>query len=338
MSKGLPASVPPRGPRARDVSPFGTFIEIFLQALLAGILIGAIYGLMCVGLGIIFGVMRVINFAQGEFLMLGMYFTFYLVVGYDLLWFLGPTVGPYVGALIAGPVLFVFGYLLHKFLIARVTGVSVVGTEGEGHYAQLILTLGIALVLQNGGLILFGSTPVSVRTPLSARAWEIPLVYNADASLFLNKARAVAGVVSVVVAAALYWLINRSRLGKTLRAAADNANAAIYMGIDVDRAYRIAFGIGIGVTAVAGGLVATYNPFQPYIGLDFVIIMYAGVVLGGMGSILGAFWGGMTIGLVQQLSTLVLPTQLQNATIFVVFLLIVLVRPQGLFGRATERV
>ena len=107
------------------------------------------------------------------------------------------------------------------------------------------------------------------------------------------------------------------------------------MGIDVDRAHRIAFGIGTGITAIAGGLVATYNPFQPYVGLDFVIIMYAGVVLGGMGSILGAFWGGMTIGLVQQLSTLVLPTQLQNAAIFVVFLLIVLLRPQGLFGRAT---
>ena len=120
------------------------------------------------------------------------------------------------------------------------TGISVAGTEGEGHYAQLILTLGLALVLQNGGLILFGSTPQSVRTPLSAHAWEIPLLYDANASLFLNKARAVAGVVSVVVAVALYWLINRSRLGKTLRAAADNAAAAIYMGIDVDRAYRIA--------------------------------------------------------------------------------------------------
>ncbi len=298
------------------MTSLGTFIEIFLQALIAGILIGAIYGLMCVGLGIIFGVMRVINFAQGEFLMLGMYFTFYLVVGFNMLSFLGPVVGPYTGALLAGPALFAVGYVLHRFLISRVTGVSVAGTEGEGHYAQLILTLGLALVLQNGGLILFGSTP----------------------PLFLNKARAVAGVVSVVVAVALYWLINRSRLGKTLRAAADNAAAAIYMGIDVDRAYRIAFGIGIGITAIAGGLVATYNPFQPYIGLDFVIIMYAGVVLGGMGSILGAFWGGMTIGLVQQLSTLVLPTQLQNATIFVVFLLIVMVRPQGLFGRATERV
>src|ERR1700693_2087499 len=178
------------------MTSFGTFFEIFLQALLAGILIGAIYGLMCVGLGIIFGVMRVINFAQGEFLMLGMYFTFYVVVAFNLLWFLGPTVGPYVGALMAGPVLFVVGYALHKFLIARVTGISVAGTEGEGHYPQLILTLGIALVLQNGGLILFGSTPVSVRTPPSARAWEIPLLYDANASVFLHKARAVAAGVS----------------------------------------------------------------------------------------------------------------------------------------------
>jgi branched-chain amino acid transport system permease protein len=318
------------------VTSLGNFVEIFLQALTAGILVGAIYGLMCVGLGIIFGVMRVINFAQGEFLMLGMYFTFYVVAGFNLLWFLGPSIGPYTGALLAGPALFAVGYALHRFLISRVTGVSVAGTEGEGHYAQLILTLGVALVLQNGGLILFGSTPQSVRTPLSSRAWEIPLLYDANAALFLNKARAVAGIVSVIVAVALYWFITRSRLGKTLRAAADNSAAALYMGIDVDRAYRIAFGIGI--TAIAGGLVATYNPFQPYIGLDFVIIMYAGVVLGGMGSILGAFWGGMTIGLVQQLSTLVLPMQLQNAAIFVVFLLIVMLRPQGLFGRATERI
>jgi branched-chain amino acid transport system permease protein len=320
------------------VTPLGIFVETFLQALLAGILLGAIYGLMCVGLGIIFGVMRVINFAQGDFMMLGMYFTFYLVVNFNLLWFLGPSAGPYTGALLAGPAFFVIGYVVHRFLVSRVTGTSVAGTEGEGHHAQLILTLGLALVLQNGGLILFGSTPQSVRTPLSVRAWEIPLLYDADALLFVNKARAVAGLISVFVALALYWFINRSRLGKTLRAAADNAAAAVYMGIDVDRAYRIAFGIGIGITAIAGGLVATYNPFQPYIGLDFVIIMYAGVVLGGMGSILGAFWGGMTIGLVQQLATLVLPLQLQNAAIFVVFLLIVLVRPQGLFGRAAERI
>lgn len=316
----------------------GILAENFLQALAAGLLVGAIYGLMCVGLGIIFGVMRVINFAQGDFLMLGMYVTLYIVAGVALLPISGSAAIPFVAALLAGPVLYAGGYFLHKFLISRVTGTRATAFEGEGHYAQLILTLGVSLVLQNGGLILFGSTPQSVRTPLSSRAWEIPLLYSADSSLFLNKARVIAAVVSIFVGLALYWIVNRSRLGKLLRAAADNPRAATYMGIDVNWAHRIAFGIGIGITAIAGGLVATFNPFQPYVGLDYVIIMYAGVVLGGMGSILGAYWGGMTIGLVQQLSTLVLPTQLQNATIFVVFLLLVLIRPQGLFGRTSERV
>ncbi|MGE5203009.1 MAG: branched-chain amino acid ABC transporter permease [Acidobacteriota bacterium] len=320
------------------MSSFEVFVEIFLQALTAGILVGALYGLMCVGLGIIFGVMRVINFAQGDFLMLGMYATLYIVGGAAAFPFLVGSATPFVAALLAGPLLCAGGYLLHRFLISRVTGTKVAGIEGEGHYAQLILTLGVALILENGGLILFGSTPQSVRTPLSARAWEIPLVYNDTSSVFLNKARVIAALVSLVVGAALYWLINRSRLGKTLRAAADNSQAASYMGIDVDRAHRIAFGIGTGITAIAGGLVGTFNPFQPYVGLDYVIIMYAGVVLGGMGSILGAFWGGMTIGLVQQMAPLVLDAQLQNAAIFVVFLLVVLIRPQGLFGRATERV
>ncbi|HKO06417.1 MAG TPA: branched-chain amino acid ABC transporter permease [Alphaproteobacteria bacterium] len=314
------------------------FAETFLEALAAGLFLGCIYGLMCVGLGLIFGVMRVINFAQGDFLMLGMYFTLYVVSVWGLLAFLGPAAAPFVGAVLAGPALFVGGYLLHRLLIARVSGTSVTGSEDEGRSAQLILTLGVALALENGALILFGSTPQSARTTLALRAWEIPLLYDPTAAVFINKASVVACVLSIVIAAALYLLINRSRLGKTLRAAADNPTAAIYMGIDVDRAHRIAFGIGTGVTAVAGGLVATYHPFQPYVGLDYVIIMYAGVVMGGMGSILGAFWGGLTIGLVQQLSTLVLPTQLQNAAIFAVFLLVVLMRPQGLFGRAAERI
>jgi branched-chain amino acid transport system permease protein len=292
---------------------------------------------MCVGLGLIFGVMRVINFAQGDFLMLGMYFTLYVVTSLGGFAFLGPAAAPFAGALLAGPALFAGGWILHRLLIARVTGIRVAGYEGAGHYAQLILTLGIALILENGGLILFGSTPASVGTPLSSSAWEIPLYYDDYSAVFLNKARALACLVSVLVALALYWFINGSRLGKALRAAADNPEAATYMGIDVDRAHRLAFGIGTGITAIAGGLVGTYYPFQPYVGFDFVIIMYAGVVLGGMGSILGAFWGGLTIGLVQQLSTLVLPLQLQNAAIFVVFLLIVQLRPQGLFGRAVER-
>jgi branched-chain amino acid transport system permease protein len=317
------------------MSGLAGFTESFLQALTAGVLVGCIYGLMCLGLGLIFGVMRVINFAQGDFLMLGMYVTLYLaaVLGGGAL--LGPA-APFIAAICAGPVLFVGGYLLHRLLVARVTGIRVAGIEGDGHYAQLILTLGVALILENGGLIVFGSTPQSVRTPLSSSAWEIPLLHDGSA-IFVNKARSIAALISIAAAVGLYWFIARSRLGKALRAAADNPEAATYMGIDVDRAHRIAFGVGTGVTAVAGGLVATYSSFQPYVGLEFVIIMYAGVVLGGMGSMLGAFWGGMTIGLVQQLSSLVLSPQLQNTAIFVVFLAVVLLRPEGLFGRRTER-
>jgi len=271
------------------VTPFGIALEAFLQALTAGILLGCLYGLMCVGLGLIFGVMRVINFAQGDFLMLGMYVNFYLVTGFGALAFLGPMIGPYVGALLAGPALFIFGWLLHRLLMSRITGTRAVGSEAEGHYSQLIFTLGLALVLENGALILFGSEPQSVRTPLSSRAWEIALSPDGVSAVFINKASVAAALLSLVIGLALYLVIGRTLLGKTLRAAADNPAAATYMGIDVDRAHRLAFAIGAAITAIAGGLVATYHPFQPYVGFDFVIIMYAGVVLGGMGSILGAF-------------------------------------------------
>jgi branched-chain amino acid transport system permease protein len=311
-------------------------IENTLNVLAAGVTIGCIYGLMCIGLGLIFGIMRIVNFAQGELLMLGMYASLYLVAGGGVFAFLGPYAGPFIGALCAGPIVFAGGALLHRFLIARVSGLRTAGSIDDGHFGQLLVTLGISLILQNGGLILFGSTPQTVRTPLASRAFEITGFYG-DATVFLNKARLVACVVAIVTAIALYLMLEYTRLGKALRAAADNPTAATYMGIDVDRAYRVAFALGCGITAVAGGLMATYLSFGPFIGLDYVIIMYSGVVLGGMGSILGAFWGGLTVGFVQQCSALVLPPQLQNAAIFVVFLMIVLLRPQGLFGRSAER-
>ena len=313
------------------------FAENFLQALTAGILTGVIYGLMCVGLSLIFGVMRVINFAQGDFMMLGMYgawFVFGLLVpgGSG-----GAVFAPYVAALAAGPLVFVAGVLVHKLLVSRVTGMRGSALESEGHYAQLILTLGIALILQNGGLYVFGSQPVSISTPLSSNAWEVGPLYGDLVSVFVNQGQLVSAVIAAVAVLGFVVLMNRSRLGKALRAAADNPEAALYMGIDVERAHRIAFGFGVAITGVGGGLLASSYPFQPYVGLEYVIVMYAGVVLGGLGSVSGAFFGGLTIGLVQQLSTLFLPQQLQNTAIFVVFLAIVLIRPQGLFGRAVRR-
>jgi branched-chain amino acid transport system permease protein len=312
-------------------------VENFLQLLCAGLLTGTIYGLMCVGLSVIFGVMRVVNFAQGEFMMLGMYVALYVfgLLGASLV--LPDALAPFVAALAAGPIVFVAGALLHKLLVSRVTGLGGTALQGDGHYAQLILTLGISLILSNGGLVLFGSTPVSIATPLSSSPWVVGPLWGEEVLLFLNQAQTLAALVAIAVVVGFATFMARSRLGRSLRAAADNPRAAIYMGIDVDRAYRLAFGFGVGLTAIGGGLLASTYPFQPYVGIEYVIVMYAGVVLGGLGSLRGAFFGGLTIGLVQQLSALFLPNQLQNTAIFVVFLIIVLLRPEGLFGRAARR-
>jgi branched-chain amino acid transport system permease protein len=280
--------------------------------------------------------MRLINFAQGDFLMLGMYFALAAVALLGLGDTLGTVPAVLVCAFVAVPVFFVIGWIAHGALLSRV-GQEQGLSDLEAHQAQLIMTLGISLVLTNGGLMLFGSTPVSINTSLSSQAFVFGPFGSEGLTIFLNKALVLAAFVAVATTVALYFLLQRTALGKRLRAAADNPTAALYMGIDVTRSYRITFGLGIGLTAAAGVMVATYYPFQPYVGLDFIVIMYAGVVLGGMGSVMGSFWGGLIIGLVQQLSSLFLPLQLQVTTVFIVFLAILLIRPRGLFGRTVER-
>jgi len=315
----------------------GIIVENILQALLTGLLVGSVYGLLCVGLGMIFSVMRVINFAQGEFMMIGMYAALFCFQALGFGSALGVWLGLIASALAAGVILYAIGALLHPALLARVTGTRVAGSEGDGHYPQLTLTLGLSLLLANGGLIVFGSSPRTIQTDLSSSAWTIGPLMGEDVLLFLNKARVLTFGVTLAVAVCVALFITRTRTGKILRASADNALAAMYMGIDVTRAHRLAFALGAAITGIAGGLLAASYPFQPYVGVEFVVIMYAGVVLGGMGSIRGAFWGGLTIGLVQQMSSLVLPMQLQGAAIFGMFLLVMLCRPQGLFGRVTDR-
>ncbi|SHH20428.1 branched-chain amino acid ABC transporter permease [Pollutimonas bauzanensis] len=319
------------------MDPSLIIVENILQALLTGIVVGGVYGLLCAGLGMIFGVMRVINFAQGEFLMLGMYASLFIFTQFGLNAAIGPVLGPVVSALLAGVLLYAFAAMLHPLLLARVTGTRAAGSDGDGHYQQLTLTLGLSLILQNGALILFGSGARTIQTSLTSSAWEIGPLLGDDISVFLNKGRTVSFLATVVVVLVVALFITRSRTGKMLRAAADNPEAATYMGIDVGKSHRYAFGLGAAITAIGGGLIAVNFPFHPYVGIEFIVIMFAGVVLGGIGSIAGAFWGGLTIGLVQQLSAIVLPVQLQNAAIFVVFLLIILLRPQGLFGRSVDR-
>ena len=176
-----------------DLPPF---LAEFLQAFAAGVTVGGAYALMCIGLGIIFGSMRVINFAQGDFLMLGMYVAFYLTTGYGILSFLGPYAGPIIAAFLAGPVVFAIGWVVHRFIVARVTGLGVAASEGAGAYGQIIVTLGLSLILQNGGLIVLGSTPTGIRTPLSRSSWDIGPV-------LLNQARVVSFLVAVALVIAV---------------------------------------------------------------------------------------------------------------------------------------
>lgn len=315
-----------------------TTIENVAQRIVTGALVGSIYGLLCTGLGMIFGVIRVINFAQGEFMMLGMYTTLFVGAAIAAALAIGPAGGAYAAVGVAALVMAAVGWALQRYVIHHVSGSRVLSSESGGHFAQLILTLGLSLVIANLVLIAFGSSPRTVQSTLASSSWTLGPFGSDAISIFVNQARAIGCVVALAVSAALWAFVQKTRTGTTMRAAADNPSAATLVGLDTEKAYARAFAIGIGATALAGGLIAMYYPFHPFIGFDFVIIMYAGVVLGGMGSMLGAFWGGFAIGLVQQLSTLFLPFQLQNATIFLLFLSVVLLRPQGFFGRSAERV
>ncbi len=289
-------------------------IATFLQYLITGLLIGGVYALMSVGLALIFGIMKVVNFAQGDFMMLGMFLTYFLHA------FFG--VHPLLGALLTIPPMYLFGLLVHRTLLVHVSG----GSTAQEMDAQLILTLGLSLILTNGVTMMLGPTPRGIVTPLSTEAFRL-------GPLFLNQARTYAFGMALLVAFGVYLFLQHTDHGKALRAAADQPEAAVYMGISVAQMHRVAFGLGIALAAVAGGLLATFWPIEPTVGLNFIVLMFVAVVLGGLGSIPGGFVGGLVIGMVQSLSQLVLPLQLQNVSVFVAFLLLLYLRPQGLFGR-----
>ena len=280
-----------------------------LQAIVGGLLLGGVYALLAAGLTLIFGVMRVINFAQAEFMMLGMFGAYFLATLFG--------VDPLLIALPVGILVGVVGLAMAQGLLERVP-------RGD-HNAQLILTLGVSLVLQNLALVVLGPTPrVVVRAYTNA--------YWSPAGLFINHARLYACIASLLIMAALYLFLTRTWTGRAMRATADDPVSAGGAGINVRRMHVIAFMVGTGLAGLGGTLMATFLAAAPTIGNDFIVIMFLAVVLGGMGSVAGATCGAFAVGLVQSLSGLLLPLQLQNVTLFIVFVVILLVRPQGLFG------
>jgi branched-chain amino acid transport system permease protein len=284
-------------------------LTTIFQAIVGGVLLGGVYALLAAGLTLIFGVMRVINFAQADFMMLGMFAAYFLATALGL--------DPLLLALPVAVVIGLIGLATARGLLERVP-------RGD-HNAQLILTLGVSLVLQNLALMSLGPTPrVVVRSYTNA--------YWSPAGLFINHARLYACVASLLIMVALYLFLTRTWTGRAMRATADDPVSAGGVGINVRRIHVIAFMVGTGLAGLAGTLMATFLAAAPSIGNEFIVIMFLAVVLGGLGSVAGATFGAFVVGLAQSVSGLLLPLQLQNVTLFVVFVVILLVRPQGLFG------
>jgi branched-chain amino acid transport system permease protein len=264
-----------------------------------------------VGLTLIFGVMRVVNFAHGDMMVWGMY----------LAWLLATRVGldPYIGFALCAIALFVLGVLVQRGLVDRIVDAP--------HEMQILLMLGVALVLENAALVAFGPDPQRVRSPLAQAAiWVGPL--------FVDVARLVTFGVALVLTLTLYLFLARTDLGRRIRAAADNAYGALVIGTDVRRVYAVAFGIGAACVGAAGALVAPILPFQPAGGLSLSVASFNIVIIGGMGSLLGAFVGGIVVSVAESLGATFLAPSMKELVSFSLLILILLFRPAGLFGRS----
>lgn len=286
-------------------------MDTFLQVLTNGLMLGGLFAIVSIGLTLIFGIVKVINFAHGEYLMVGMYLTFLLATGLD--------VHPYLTVAAVAPLLFVLGALTQRFLIQPLM-------SARDEHVQIFATVGLSTALMNLALLVFGadiaSTPSSgLRTSLQLGPVRILL---GQAVIFL---------VSVALVAALHWYLQRTQTGRAIRAVAQNRDAAQLMGINVNWIYILTFGIGAACVGLAASLVAPLYPTQPTSGTYFVLIAFVVVVLGGLGSIGGAFLGAMVIGLIDSLSGFYIGSDLREVAVFGVFLVILILRPSGLFGR-----
>jgi branched-chain amino acid transport system permease protein len=282
-----------------------------VQAILDGLMIGGVYAVISIGLTLVFGVMGIVNFAQAEFLMLGMFVAYYAWAWLGL--------DPLLAAPLAFIVVFALGALLQRLLIRRVMQAPEV--------AQIFLTVGLLIVLENAALLMFGSGFRSVTTPYQTSSLQL-------GPLFVSVPYLAAFAMSVASGVALFVFMKSSWFGRAMRATAQDPMAAKLMGINADRMHMLAFALGVGLTAFGGAVILPYLTASPAVGGQFVVLMFTVVVLGGLGSVAGAVVGGLAVGIIQSLSALVFPIQLQNLVLFVVFIAVLALRPKGLLGAA----
>jgi branched-chain amino acid transport system permease protein len=287
---------------------------VVLQSIVNGLLMGGVYSLISVGLTLIFGVMKIINFAHGSIMMLGMYITYWLYV------LLG--VDPYLSLFMSIPSLFLVGLILQKFLISPVMGAP--------EHNQLLLTLGISLFIENLALLVWTPNFRSLEVPYLKKAFLLGPV-------MVTVPKVIAFVFALVLSGIVYLFLKKTDLGRGIRAASEEREGAMAVGINLKKVFYVAFGIGTACAGAAGTLVAPFFYVNPQAGATFVITAFVVVVLGGMGNFMGAFLGGLIVGLAESLGAAFMPGQIKQFIIYVIFVLVLLFKPEGLFGRNVGR-
>ena len=288
-----------------------------LQVLLSGLMIGGIYALISMGLTIIFGVVRIINFAHGEFLMLAMYLVYWLnnLAGVD----------PYVSIIVTVPVFFLMGVLTQRIIIQPI--------QEAPATTKIFSTLGLGLIFANFALMVWKADFRAVKISYSTSVINI-------GGLSLSLSRFVAFCAALLVAILIFQFLNKTDIGKQIRAVSQHRQAALLMGIDVKKIYMLAFGIGTALVGLAGSLLMPMYYVFPSIGALFSLVAFVVVVLGGLGNMYGAFVGGLIIGLIEALAGAYVGSDLKEVVYFVIFILMLLLKPSGLFslGRGSEEV
>jgi len=282
-----------------------------LQLVINGLLLGGMYGLISIGLTLIFGVLEIVNFAHGEFLMLSMYAAFWLFQLYGI--------DPYLSMLIIIPVFFLLGIAVQRITIQPILNAPPLN--------QIFMTVGLSMVLQNAALFIWTADYRTLKTSYSALTLK-------TAGLIISFPRLVAFLLAMALIAALLIFLKKTYTGKAIRALAQERKAAMLMGINVYRTYQIAFGIGIACVGAAGAMLIPVYFVFPSVGSLFVLIAFVVVILGGYNSLVGSLAGGLIIGVVESFSGFFVSPHLKEAIYFVIFILILLFKPTGLFGRA----
>ena len=287
-------------------------MAVFLQSLISGILIGGVYALIGIGLTLIFGVMRVINFAHGDILMVGMYVTYLLftLLGID----------PFVSVLLSFPLMFLFGGALQKVFINRV--LNAVAQN------QILLTIGLGLVMSNAMMLIFTSDYKILTTSYSSATIQVGGGVSVSTPLLISF------LITAAITAALYWFLLKTDTGQAIRATAQDRDAAQLMGINVKRMSIIAFGLGAALAGTAGALISPTYYIFPQVGGVFTLKAFVITVLGGMGSVVGATLGGILIGITESMSAVYISSGWKDVVVFVLFLLVLLFKPSGLMGKS----